>query len=137
LVTDYKDRRVTDPVITGGSRVEYVAAMVTKGSKLTKIHPTAKVRLFLREHRKAKGVSATTMAGRLGIERESVYRLERELGRLDPEKLAQYAHALQIEPTALYSPPGAISLDALVADADEETRTMAADIVRRLVAGQR
>ena len=111
--------------------------MVTKGSKVTKIHPTAKVRLFLREHRKAKGVSATTMAGRLGIERESVYRLERELGRLDPEKLAQYAHALQIKPTALFSPPGAISLDALVADSDEETKAMAADIVRRLVAGQR
>ena len=63
----------------------YAAGMVTR------IHRGARRRLFLREHRQAKKISAETMAGRLGIERESVYRLERETWRVNPEKQAAYA----------------------------------------------
>src|SRR6185369_4784330 len=78
----------------------YVAAMVTR------IHKGARRRLFLQEHRKAKGLSAEQMAGRLGITRESLYRLEREaLTRLSPEKQIAYAEALAIEPEALWRRP--------------------------------
>ena len=73
----------------------YVAGMVTR-----------RRRLFLKEHRKAKGVSAAAMADRLGIERESIYRLEREaMTRLNGEKQAAYARALGIEPEDLWRPP--------------------------------
>lgn len=108
--------------------VAYVASVVTR------IHKHAKRRLFLKEHRKAKGISATTMAGRLGIERESVYRLEREPRRVNSEKQAEYADALGIEPEALWRLPGATSLDALVSEAPEDVKSMAVDIVARLVA---
>lgn len=100
---------------------------------VTRIHKHAKRRLFLREHREAKGLSAIQMAGRLGIERESVYRLERETWRLDPTKQAQYAAALGIEPEDLWRSPGAVSLDAMIKDAPADVQNMAADIVRRLV----
>lgn len=100
---------------------------------VTRIHKAKPRRLFLREHREAKGVSAEAMAGRLGIERESVYRLEREPQRANPERQAAYAAALDMEPEELWLPPGNVSLDALVRDAPENIKEMAADIVRRLV----
>lgn len=110
---------------------------------VTRIYQSRKRRLFLREHRKAKGVSATVMAGRLGIERESVLRLEREPQRVNSEKQADYAAALDLQPEELWRPPAvpetprAPSLDAMVKDMPEETRAMVADIVLRLVSGGR
>jgi transcriptional regulator with XRE-family HTH domain len=100
---------------------------------VTRIHKMARRRLFLREHRKAKGVSAEAMAGRLGIERESLLRLERELHRVNSEKQAAYAHALDMEPEDLWRPPGNPSIDAMVHDAPENVRSMVVDIVRRMV----
>lgn len=101
---------------------------------VTKIYKSRR-RLFLKEHREAQGVSAEQMAGRIGIERESVYRLEREaLTRLNAEKQAAYAAALDIEPEDLWRPPGMPSLDGLVARAPDDLKAMAVDIVRRLVA---
>src|SRR4029077_12835682 len=90
--------------------------------------------LFLKEHREAKGMSAEDMGRKLGIERESVYRLEREaFTRLNPEKQVAYAKALNIAPQDLWRPPGHPSLDGMVADSSAEVQAMAADIVRRLV----
>lgn len=110
----------------------YVTVMVTR------IHKSVRGRLYLREHRKAKGLSAEYMASRMGMERESLLRLEREAQtRCTPQKQAQYADALGTAPTALWQPPGAPSLDSLVEGQPAEVRAMAADIVGRLVAGRR
>jgi DNA-binding XRE family transcriptional regulator len=96
-----------------------------------------KRRLFMKEHREARGISAAAMGDKLGIERESVYRLEREQWRMDPDKQADYAHALGLEPEDLWKPPGTISIDAMLSSAPDDLRNMAADIVRRLVEGRR
>jgi DNA-binding XRE family transcriptional regulator len=104
---------------------------------VTRIYKHGSGRLFLKEHRVDKGVSASDMAGRLNIERESVYRIERANERAKAKWQAAYAVALQIEPEELWRLPGTVSLDALVADAPEETRALAIDIVRRLVAEKR
>jgi transcriptional regulator with XRE-family HTH domain len=91
-------------------------------------------RIFLKEHREAKEISAETMAERLGIERESVYRLEKKREKISAEKLARYAAALGLQPEDLWRPPGsAPSLDSLLAAAPDDVRAMAADIVGRLV----
>ncbi len=105
---------------------------------VTRIRRGARLHLYLKEHRDAKGVSAAMMAGRLGIERESVYRLEREWRtRMTPDKQIQYAAALGIEPNALLHPPGGPpSLHAIIAEAPDEVKKMAADIVSRLVASR-
>ena len=69
---------------------------------VTRIHKHVRARLYPKEHREAKGVSAETMAGRLGIERESVYRLEREAQtRMNMAKQAAYEAALGLDPGAL------------------------------------
>ena len=131
-VTHCKGQFVADPVLTMAVADGYGTAMVTR------IHKSARRRLFLKEWREFRGVSAEAMAGRLGIERESVYRLEREaMRRANPEKQAAYAQALDTEPEALWLPPGGPpSLDAIIATAPDELKAMAADIVRRLVAGR-
>lgn len=119
-------------VLTMAAADGYVAAMVTR------IHKSVRRRLFLKEHREAKHVSAEAMAGRLGIERESVYRVEREaMTRVNAKKQAEYAYHLDIEPEELWRPPGGPpSLDAMIATASDDIKQMAADIVRRLVAGR-
>jgi transcriptional regulator with XRE-family HTH domain len=93
-------------------------------------------RLFLREHREDKKVSAPDMAGRLGIERESVYRIERKRKGVSSARLAQWAEALDMAVEDLWRPPGRPSLDAMVEGTPEEIQDMAVDIVRRLVAGK-
>lgn len=99
-------------------------------------------RLFLKEHREAKGVSAEEMAEWLKIERESVYRLERHAyTRMNPKKLDAYAARLELEPEELWRPPGAVSLDAIAAAVPEDLKGLAtevaADALRRFVAGRR
>lgn len=90
----------------------------------------------MREHRKAKGLSASYMAGRLDLERESLLRLEREAQtRCTPEKQVQYAEALGIEPAALWRPPGEPSIDSLLSDTPEDFRAMIIDTVRRRAGG--
>ena len=90
---------------------------------------------FLKEHRKAKRVSARDMATELGIERESVYRIERKPQKLRVETQIAYAAVLGLDPEALWRLPGTPSLDAIVKSAPANVKIMAADIVRRLVAG--
>lgn len=109
----------------------YVAEMVTR------IHRGRKPVPFLKEHRKDKGVTAEQMAGRLGIERESVHRLERFPGKITIEKRNAYAAALDMEPEDLMWPPGQRSLDAAVRDEPPEVQAMVADVVLRMVAGRR
>jgi transcriptional regulator with XRE-family HTH domain len=111
-----------------------VARVVTRKPKPPKALPR---RLFLKEHREAKGVSAGDMAERFGIERESVYRLEREPWRVNSEKQAQWAMALQIEPEDLWRPPGPPSLDGLLSSQPEDVREMVRDIVVRMLGGGR
>jgi transcriptional regulator with XRE-family HTH domain len=108
--------------------------MANVASVVTRIHKHARRRLFLKEHREAKGISAEAMGGRLGIERESVYRLEREPWRVKSETQLAYAEALDIEPEDLWRSPETPSVDALLTQASPEMKEMAADIVRRLVA---
>lgn len=102
--------------------------MVTRAPK------PAKRRLFLKEHREDKNISAEVMGERLGIERESVYRHEREQWRVNSIKQAEWAAALGIEPEALWRPPGTVSLDAILRSAPDDVQQMAVDIVQRLIA---
>lgn len=92
-----------------------------------------KKRLYLKEHREARGLSAAAMGKKLGIERESVYRLEREQWRVNTDKQAEMATALGLEPEDLWKPPGTISLDAIVKSKPDDFKEMAADVLRRMV----
>jgi len=103
---------------------------------VTRIHKYAKRRLYLREHRKAKDVSAEAMGGRLGMERESILRMEREPDRCTMSKQIAWADAIGVEPEDLWwPPPGRPGLDQIIAGQPEDVQEMARDIVTRLVIG--
>ncbi len=100
---------------------------------VTRIHGHRKPQLHPRLWRKAKGISASQMAGRLGIERESVLRLEREaMQRMTPEKQAEYANALGIAPEALWWLPDNPPLETLVEEAPEDKKELAIDMAENL-----
>lgn len=92
--------------------------------------------LYLLQWRESRRLSAETMAGRLGIARQSVYRWERDQWRLTPDKIAAYAAALgdNVRPEQLWRLPDETpSIDAMLADQPKELKETAVDIVRRLV----
>jgi transcriptional regulator with XRE-family HTH domain len=91
--------------------------------------------LFIKEWQEHWGISAETMAERMGIERESYYRLLRELHRINIDKLAQLADAMGngMEPPDFYRPPTRQSVDSMLEGVPEDVRETAIDIVRRLV----
>lgn len=100
---------------------------------VTRIRKHARRRLYLAEWREHLGVTAEQMAGRLDIDRISVYRWEREPHRMNPEKQEAYAEALGIEPEDLWRPPNRPSVDALLRGASDDVLQKAAEIVSIMV----
>jgi transcriptional regulator with XRE-family HTH domain len=92
-------------------------------------------RLFLKEHRQARGVSAAEMGERLGIERESVYRLEAKHWGVSSQKQAAYAEALGLQPEDLWRRPDDPSLDTIVSRAPEDVQESVQNLLRRLLPG--
>lgn len=101
---------------------------------VTRIRKGATPRVYLREHRKAKNLRAIDMAERLGIEEKSYYRLEREFLTLNAREMIELADALGLDkPEDLWRPPGGPpSIDAMIQDADDETKAAIADFVLRV-----
>lgn len=84
----------------------------------------------------AKGLSDERLGNRLGVARETIYRRRMEQHRLNPEKIAEIAAALDIEPAELWQvppPPDAPpSVDKMLRDAPEELRRKAVEMVEIL-----
>lgn len=93
-----------------------------------------KAHLYVKEWMDHRNLSDEQVANRLGMARETIWRWRKEQHRLNPEKLAALAGALDMEPQEFYRPPSQPSLDAMVSGETVEIQQMAADIVRRLVA---
>jgi len=108
-VTPRQEPGVAGSVIVLDRPSGYVTGMVTKRNKGP----------FLREHRKAKGLSATDVAESMGMERESLLRLERELHRLNVPKQIEYAEAIGVEPAALWTHPSTPSIEQRVAELEK------------------
>lgn len=119
--------KVTDLVRVSDLEPAYDTGMVTRIRKGTRR------RLFLAEWRESKDVSVEKMADRLEITRQSVYRWEKEQWRLDPQKIAAYAAALDLEPEDMWRPPGPRSLDGMVANAPEDVRERAIEMLTILL----
>jgi hypothetical protein len=106
---------------------DYVSRMVTRIGSGRRAH------LYVREWIEFRGLSDETVGNRLGRARETIWRWRTEQHRLNPEKLAELASALDIEPQDFFRPPSRPSIDALVESAPDDLRNTALDIVRRLV----
>lgn len=96
--------------------------MVTRGRKKRRDAELVRIRergqgtrwLYLTEWMEYRGIGDNELAGRLvlsdkpdGVSRETVTRWRYDQRRLDPEKIAALAAALDIEPWQLWQPPPA------------------------------
>lgn len=104
---------------------------------VTKIRKGSRRHLYLDEHMAERGLNDEKLAGRLDVSRETVTRWRNQQHRLNPDKIAAIAKALDREPEELWRLPTNTSLDAMVKNAPESVQDMAVDIVRRLVGGAR
>lgn len=100
---------------------------------VTRIGQRRRAHLYVAEWLEHRGLSDEKAAGRLGIDRVTVWKWKTQPGRLNPEKIAALASILDIEPEELFRPPSRPSLDAMVKNQPESVQAMAADIVRRLI----
>lgn len=99
----------------------------------TKIRKGAKLHVYVKEWIDHLGLSDETVGNRMGVSRTTVWKRYKEQHRLTPEKVAQFAHALDRHPNELLLPPQVPSLDALADGATPEQRAaMVTDIMRRL-----
>lgn len=85
-----------------------------------------------------RGFSDERLADRLGVDRVTVTRYRSQQHRLNPDKIAAIAAALDIEPEELWAPPGPRTrprIDPMLRDAPDETvreiAEMAAILLRR------
>jgi transcriptional regulator with XRE-family HTH domain len=106
----------------------------------TRIRKGTRGHLYIKERMDALDMDDKTLAGRLGVARETVWRWRTEQHRLNPGKIAAIASALNCEPWELFrlpEEPPEKSLDALVKGADRDTLDTAYEIVERLVVRRR
>jgi transcriptional regulator with XRE-family HTH domain len=101
-----------------------------------RIRRGARPHLYIEEWFKERGLNDEKVGNRIGVDRATVFRWRKEQHRLNPEKIAVLAEALDLEPQELWRPPSRPSLDALVRDSSDEVLNMAFDIVKRM-AGSR
>jgi transcriptional regulator with XRE-family HTH domain len=82
----------------------------------------------------AKGLSFETLGERLDVSRTTVWRWAREQWRLDPNKIAALADALDLETwQELGRRPQVLpSIDAILADVDGEDYQTVFDLAKRL-----
>lgn len=99
---------------------------------VTKIGGKRRQHLYIAEWREAKGLSFERVGERLGVDRVTVWRWETQQHRLNPEKIASLAHAMDINPEDFWRPPARPSLDALAKNASDELHRTVVDVVSRL-----
>lgn len=119
---------VVEMVADTNERTDYVSDMVT-----TKIGRRRKLHLYIKEWMDERGLSDEVLGNRMGVDRATVWRWRTQQHRLNPEKIAALAEAMNLESEDFYRPPSRPSLDSLVANVPEELHKTALDIVRRLV----
>lgn len=83
-----------------------------------------------------RGYSDENLAQRLSVDRVTVTRWRNQQHRLNPEKIAGIAAALDLEPEELWHQPGQAtrpSVDALLRGAPDEMAQRAAEVVAILL----
>jgi transcriptional regulator with XRE-family HTH domain len=99
-----------------------------------RIRHHARPHVYLTEHMEKLGLSDETLANRLDVSRQTVWRWQKETWRLDPPKMAALAEAMDLEgPGALFLPPERPSLDAILVDAPQDIYDALVEHARKLV----
>ena len=110
--------------------------MVAMKATRDSIRKGSRAHLYIEEWFKERGLNDEKVGNRIGVDRATVFRWRKEQHRLNPEKIAALAVALDIEPEQLWRPPARRSLDALVKDSPADVVEMAFDVVKRMAGGK-
>src|SRR5690349_7208577 len=94
-------------------------------SMVPRIGPKRAPKLFLSEWMDNRGLSDERLAGRLGVERETVNRWRNHPQRLSLPRIEEIAQAHDCEPADLWRHPGRPSADALLRDAPDDIQAKA------------
>lgn len=101
---------------------------------VTRIRKSARPRFYIKEHREHLGLTLEQVAGRVGVERNTIWRWENDQRQVTPDKAAALADALSLPDwTDLTRPPGVRSIDAMLADQPADIRDTVLDIAERLI----
>ena len=106
--------------------------MVTR-QKVQTIRKSARRHLYIEEWMADRGLSDEKLANRLEVARETVTRWRGQQHRLNPDKIAAIAKALDCEPEDLWRPPSRPSLDAIVKGAEPDFHEYIVDMVKKAV----
>jgi transcriptional regulator with XRE-family HTH domain len=98
----------------------------------TRIGPRKPRKLFLLEWREHRRLTQERLGQRLGVEKITISRWERDRRGLNVNVLSALAEALDIEPTDLFRHPDQPSADALLRDQSPEIQQQAITIIRAL-----
>lgn len=101
-----------------------------------KIRSGAKAHLYIEEWFRERGLNDEKVGNRIGVDRATVFRWRKEQHRLNPQKIAALATALDLEPAELWRPPARPSLDSLVRNSPDEVVELAFDVVKRMASGR-
>jgi transcriptional regulator with XRE-family HTH domain len=104
-------------------------------ASITNMATKKRAQLPLTEWFKYRKVNDEKVGELIGVDRATIFRWRKEQHRLNPDKIAALAKALDVEPEELWRHPNRRSLDVLVKDASDNVVSMAFDIVKRMVGG--
>ena len=93
----------------------------------------ARGHLYIEEWMKELGLTDEKLGLRMDKSRTTIWRWRTEQHRLNPEKIADIATAMGLEPDQLWRTPSRPSLDALVKNASDDMVKKAADVVNILL----
>ena len=89
-------------------------------------------RLYLDQWFEYRGLNDEKVAARIGVDRTTVWKWRSNQSRLDPDKIAALASALDCKPEQLWQlppRPDRPSVDALLADAPDDVVRKAAEMI--------
>lgn len=98
----------------------------------TRIGRRQRAHLYIEEWLADRGLSDEKVANRIGVARETVWKWRTQQHRLNPEKIAVLAQALDIEPEDLYRPPSRPSIDAVTKGLPDDIHGDVLEFARRL-----
>jgi Cro/C1-type HTH DNA-binding domain len=115
-------------------RLRYIASVAKKPEREPKAKTAAgdgaRVLLYVNEHIVNRGISDTSLANLMGIDRATVWKWRTSPERLDTMQLARLAKALGLKShVEFYFPPGSASLDAMVIDIPADVRDYLTNMV--------
>lgn len=95
---------------------------------VTRLKGNARTHLYIDEWMAKLGLTDEILAGRMETNRVTMWRWRTQQHRLNPQKIAAIAAAMDLQPEQLWRLPDRPSVDAILRDAPDEAVQRVADV---------